>query len=90
MSSTRAACAGKTCSRTKFLTARFAKDASPSHIEEDLKGKIVRSNIDAGKPLLWEYLDRSTLESDLEGKRAVAINIDAQGSSTAGGFILPN
>jgi pilus assembly protein CpaB len=75
----------------KIPEGAIRKSASPSHVEKDLKGKIVRSKVDAGRPLLWEYLDRSTLESDLkEGKRAVAINIDAQGSSTAGGFILPN
>jgi pilus assembly protein CpaB len=70
------------------------KSASPSGVE-DLKGSIVRSNFAAGEPLRRERLVKGPHSGFLaavlpSGRRAVAINIDAQGSSTAGGFILPN
>ncbi len=70
------------------------KSASPEGIEE-MKGAIARTNFSAGEPLRRERLalgpHSGFIASDLRaGKRAVAINIDAQGSSTAGGFILPN
>lgn len=62
---------------------------------EELKGAIVRSNFTAGEPLRRERLIKGSHSGFLAsilapGKRAVAINIDTQGSSTAGGFILPN
>lgn len=70
------------------------KSASPGGIEE-LQGSIVRSNFAAGEPLRWERLVKGPHSGFLaavlsKGSRAVAINIDTQGSSEAGGFILPN
>ncbi|HUZ91867.1 MAG TPA: Flp pilus assembly protein CpaB [Methylocella sp.] len=70
------------------------KSASPRG-DADLKGAIVRSNFAAGEPLRRERLVMGPHSGFLaavlpSGRRAVAINIDAQGSSTAGGFILPN
>ncbi|MCI0468337.1 MAG: Flp pilus assembly protein CpaB [Beijerinckiaceae bacterium] len=70
------------------------KSASPEGIEE-LKGAIARTNFSAGEPMRRERValgpHSGFIASDLRaGKRAVAINIDTQGSSTAGGFILPN
>ncbi len=69
------------------------KSTSPRAIEE-LKGAKLRSSLAAGDPLRRERLalgpHSGFLASDLPpGKRAVAITIDTQGSSTAGGFILP-
>ena len=70
------------------------KSDSPGGIEE-IQGSIVRSNFAAGEPLRRDRLVKGPHSGFLasvlsKGSRAVAINIDAQGSSEAGGFILPN
>jgi pilus assembly protein CpaB len=69
------------------------KSASPGGIEE-LQGSVVRSKVAAGEPLRRDRLVKGPHSGFLaavlpSGSRAVAINIDTQGSSTAGGFILP-
>jgi pilus assembly protein CpaB len=69
------------------------KSASPGGVEE-LQGSIVRSNFQMGEPLRRDRLAKGPHSGFLaavlaKGSRAVAINIDTQGSSTAGGFILP-
>lgn len=70
------------------------KSAEPNAIE-DIKGSIVRGNFMAEEPIRKDRLVKgptaglmSTLVS--QGKRAVAINIDASGATSAGGFVLPN
>ncbi len=70
------------------------KSAVPNAVEE-LKGSIVRGHFMADEPIRRERLVKgptaglmSTLVSP--GFRAVAINIDSSGASTAGGFVLPN
>ncbi|MGH6935691.1 MAG: Flp pilus assembly protein CpaB, partial [Methylocella sp.] len=70
------------------------KSALPGAVEE-LQGSLVRSNFAAGEPLRPDRLVKGPRSGFLaaalsKGSRAVAINIDTQGSSTAGGFILPN
>jgi pilus assembly protein CpaB len=70
------------------------KNESPGAVEE-LQGSLVRSNFAAGEPLRRDRLAKGPHSDYLatvlsKGNRAVAINIDTQGSSTAGGFILPN
>jgi pilus assembly protein CpaB len=76
------------------ISERFVrKSASPGGVEE-WQGSRVRSNFAAGEPVRPEHLVKGPhsgfLAMDLPaGSRAVAINIDTQGSSTAGGFILP-
>ncbi|MFZ3327979.1 MAG: Flp pilus assembly protein CpaB [Methylocella sp.] len=70
------------------------KSASPGGVEE-LQGSFVRSNFAAGEPLRRDRLVKGPHSGFLaavlsKGSRAVAINIDTQGSSEAGGFILPN
>jgi pilus assembly protein CpaB len=70
------------------------KSTSPGGVEE-LQGSIVRSNFGAGEPLRRDRLVKGPHSGFLasvlaKGSRAVAINIDTQGSSEAGGFILPN
>jgi pilus assembly protein CpaB len=70
------------------------KSASPGAMAE-LQGARLRANLAAGEPVRWERVvtgpHSGFIASDLPpGKRAVAINIDTQGSSTAGGFILPD
>lgn len=62
---------------------------------EDTAGSIVRSPFLAGEPIRREKLikaDGSGFMSAIlpSGMRAVAISIDNRGSTSAGGFILPN
>ncbi len=73
---------------------RVRKSVSPDGIKE-WQGSRVRSKFAAGDPVRPEHLvkghNSGFLATDLsKGSRAVAINIDTQGSSEAGGFILPN
>jgi pilus assembly protein CpaB len=61
----------------------------------DMTGAIVRSSLLAGEPIRKERLVKGPNAGFLSavlpsGKRAVAINIDSQGATSAGGFILPN
>lgn len=69
------------------------KSQDPKAIEE-LKGATVKSAIFAQEPVRNEKLikgDGGLVAVMLpSGKRAVAINIDTQGATSAGGFILPN
>lgn len=62
---------------------------------ETLTGSIVRAVMFQGEPVRAEKIikgDNAGFLSALlpTGMRAVAINIDSQGATTAGGFILPN
>ncbi len=62
---------------------------------EEVKGSVNRGNIFEGEPIRREKLVKGPNSGFLSailptGYRAVAINIDAQGGTTAGGFILPN
>ncbi|MGH6830633.1 MAG: Flp pilus assembly protein CpaB, partial [Methylocella sp.] len=67
------------------------RSASPGGVEE-LKGAFAQRNFAPGDLLRRESLDKDPpfARKLASGKRAVAINIDTQGSSTAGGFILPD
>jgi pilus assembly protein CpaB len=67
------------------------KSASPGGVEE-LKGAFAQRNFAPGDLLRHEGLDKDPpfARRVASGKRAVAISIDTQGSSTAGGFILIN
>ncbi|MDO9439988.1 MAG: Flp pilus assembly protein CpaB [Beijerinckiaceae bacterium] len=62
----------------------------------DLIGAFVRTPFAQGDPIRREKLIKSGASSGFlsailpAGSRAVAINIDTQGGTTAGGFILPN
>lgn len=61
----------------------------------DYKGALVRAPLGVGEPVYPDRLVKAGTASFLSailpsGMRAVAINIDHQGSTTAGGFILPN
>ena len=62
---------------------------------EVAEGAISRASFLAGEPIRTERLIQSDGGGFMSavlpsGKRAVAISIDSRGSSTAGGFILPN
>ena len=70
------------------------RSAVPNAIDE-LKGSVVRGQFMADEPIRRERLVKgptaglmSTLVSP--GYRAVAINIDSSGATSAGGFVLPN
>ena len=67
------------------------KSASPGGVEE-LKGAFAQRNFAPGDLLRREGLDKDPpfVRRLASGNRAVAITIDTQGSSTAGGFILSN
>jgi pilus assembly protein CpaB len=61
----------------------------------EVTGSIARAQILNGEPIRRERLIKSDgggfMSAILpQGKRAVAITIDTRGSSTAGGFVLPN
>ncbi len=75
-------------------TSMIAKGADPKAVE-DIKGSIVRSPSVAGEPIYRDKLIKGAGSGFMSailptGMRAVAINIDSQGSTSAGGFILPN
>ena len=64
-------------------------------VVEDLKGSVSRMNFFQGEPIRREKLVKGPSSGFMSailpsGMRAVAINIDTQGSTSAGGFILPN
>jgi pilus assembly protein CpaB len=73
----------------------FRKSQGIETPPEEVVGSIVRSSIVANEPILKEKLIKTQGSGFMSallpgGYRAVAINIDASGSSAAGGFILPN
>ena len=69
--------------------------SQPGNAIEDVKGSIVRGTFGGGEPLRRDRLVKGPNAGFMSaalpaGSRAVAINIDASGATTAGGFILPN
>ena len=71
-----------------------ARSLRPNGLEET-KGSISRSNFLSGEPLRPERLVKGAASGFMAavlpgGARAVAINIDEKGTTSAGGFILPN
>lgn len=70
------------------------KSSNPKAIE-DVKGAIVRGTFMAGEPIRMDRLVKGPTAGLMStmigpGMRAVAINIDASGDRSAGGFIVPN
>lgn len=70
------------------------KSAEPNAVQ-DLKGWVVRGHFMADEPIRKDRLVKgptaglmSTLVAP--GMRAIAINIDSSGATSAGGFVLPN
>lgn len=62
---------------------------------DDIKGSIVRGQFFKGEPIRRSKMVKGPNAGFLSailpsGSRAVAINIDSTGSTSAGGFILPN
>ncbi|KMO35494.1 pilus assembly protein CpaB [Methylobacterium tarhaniae] len=73
----------------------FLQRASAPTALQDTVGSIVRNPFLSGEPIRREKLIKADGSGFLSailpaGMRAVAISIDARGSNTAGGFILPN
>ena len=71
------------------------RKADNPKIVDDIRGSIARASLFQGEPVRREKLVKGTDPGLMAailpaGRRAVAINIDSQGSTTAGGFILPN
>jgi pilus assembly protein CpaB len=72
----------------------ITKTLHPNALEE-FKGSIVRSNFLLNEPIRPERLVRAGGSGFMaavltSGMRAIAINIDEKGTTSAGGFILPN
>ena len=70
------------------------KSANPKAID-DVKGAIVRGTFMPGEPIRMDRLVKGPTAGLMStmigaGMRAVAINIDASGDRSAGGFIVPN
>jgi len=71
------------------------KKTDGSNLVDDIKGSITRANFLQGEPIRRDKLVKGPNSGFLSailpsGSRAVAINIDSRGSTSAGGFILPN
>ncbi len=80
--------------KTAASDSSLQRASAPTALE-DTVGSIVRSPFLSGEPIRREKLIKANGSGFLSailpsGKRAVAISIDARGSNTAGGFILPN
>jgi pilus assembly protein CpaB len=74
--------------------AMIKKSELPKAVE-DIKGSVTRGSFFQGEPIRREKVVKGPNSGFMSailssGMRAVAINIDASGSTTAGGFILPN
>jgi pilus assembly protein CpaB len=72
----------------------ITREAMPEAMKEFV-GSVVLSNFAAGEPIRPERVVRSTSGGLMAamlppGQRALAINIDGRGATSAGGFILPN
>lgn len=72
----------------------IVKSEGPNEVE-DVKGSLTRLAFIRGEPIRKDKLVKGGQGGFMSailpsGKRAVAIKIDGQGDSTAGGFILPN
>ena len=72
----------------------LTKSATPNAMD-DIKGSVSRTNFLQGEPIRKDKLVKGPNSGFLSaivpsGLRAVAINIESGGTTTAGGFILPN
>ncbi len=72
----------------------MTKSQNPNAME-DVKGSVLRSNFIQGEPIRKDKLVKGPNSGFMSaivpsGLRAVAINIETGGSTSAGGFVLPN
>jgi pilus assembly protein CpaB len=80
--------------RASATPATIRRSDGPA-VLEDIKGSIARTNFLAGEPIRRDKLVKGPNSGFLSailpsGLRAVAINVDSRGSTSAGNFILPN
>lgn len=80
--------------RDHLADGMITRTAAPTALEEN-KGAVTRSPFFRGEPLRPDKVVKAGNAGFLSailpsGSRAVAINIDASGATSAGGFILPN
>jgi pilus assembly protein CpaB len=95
---------GATLAKSDMRWQPWPQEATPVNVVrrsdtpnalDELAGSIARTSFVAGEPVRREKIIRADGSGFLSailpaGMRAVAITIDSRGSSTAGGFILPN
>ncbi len=79
----------------KLMSDQAIRRSAAPKSREEMVGSLVRSALLKGEPIRIEKLIKPTGSGILaamlpSGYRAMAINIDSQGATTAGGFILPN
>ncbi|HLJ71963.1 MAG TPA: Flp pilus assembly protein CpaB [Roseiarcus sp.] len=77
------------------LSPLMIKKSDGQAAADEVKGAVTRSDFLQGDPMRRDKIITGASSGFLSailpsGMRAVAINIDSQGSTTAGGFILPN
>jgi pilus assembly protein CpaB len=77
------------------LGAGMIRRSEQPNVVADLKGAVSRGSFFQGEPIRREKLVKGPNSGFMSailpsGARAVAINIDTQGATSAGGFILPN
>jgi pilus assembly protein CpaB len=75
--------------------AGMLRKSETPNIVADLSGSVSRGSFFQGEPIRREKLVKGPNAGFMSailpaGMRAVAINIDTQGATTAGGFVLPN
>lgn len=80
--------------KNKVPPGLIRKSEKPNAITE-LKGAVMRGNFTVNEPFRPDKIIKGANAGFMsamlsQGSRAVAINIDSQGATTAGGFILPN
>ena len=80
---------------TNAIGAGMLRKTDLPNIMTDLKGAVARASFFQGEPIRREKVVKGANAGFLSamlpsGSRAVAINIDASGATTAGGFVLPN
>jgi len=89
-----AATAWQTWPKASVSELMITKSGKPDAIK-DVEGSMVRVAVLRGEPIRHDKLVKAGAGGFMSavlpsGKRAVAIKIDNDGDSTAGGFILPN
>ncbi|MDB5593702.1 MAG: Flp pilus assembly protein CpaB [Hyphomicrobiales bacterium] len=81
---------------TNAVVPTMIRRTEAANVMSEMKGAFVRIAFSQGDPIRREKLIRPGSKSGYlsailpSGSRAVAISIDTQGGTTAGGFILPN
>ncbi|HLW91408.1 MAG TPA: Flp pilus assembly protein CpaB [Roseiarcus sp.] len=80
---------------TAALSPTMLKKSDGPNVVDEVKDAVSRQGFLQGEPIRRDKIVKGPNAGFLSailpsGMRAVAINIDAQGGTTAGGFILPN